>query len=250
MNGTVKWFNDEKGFGFISGDDGKEVFAHFSQIQGLVSQDIEDELKDYEVPEGYEVEIAGENEMIMDALEDLGIVLLLAVILIYMIMAAQFESLKYPLIVMSCIPLAFTGGFIALIVTSNPISIISTIGFIVLVGVVVNNGIVMVDYTNKLKEEGMHYTEAVIKAGKTRIRPIIMTALTTIFALSTMAVGVGKGAEMMQPLAITAIGGLLYSTLLTLFIIPSIYALMDQAVERRAERRAFAEMKMNQKTES
>ena len=86
--------------------------------------------------------------------------------------------------------------------------------------VITNNGIVMVDYTNKLKEKGMHYTEAVIRAGKTRIRPIIMTALTTIFALSTMAIGVGRGAEMMQPLAITAIGGLLYSTLLTLFIIP------------------------------
>jgi len=217
---------------------------------GLVSGDIEDELKDYEVPEGYVVEIAGENEMIMGALEDLGIVLLLAVLLIYMIMAAQFESLKYPLIVMSCIPLAFTGGFIALIATNNPISIISAIGFIVLVGVVVNNGIVMVDYTNKLKEQGMHYTEAVIQAGKTRIRPIIMTALTTIFALSTMAVGVGRGAEMMQPLAITAIGGLLYSTLLTLFIIPSIYALMDQSVERRKERRAFAQRNMERKSKS
>jgi len=214
---------------------------------GLVSQDIENKLDDYEVPEGYEVEIAGENEMIMGALEDLGLVLVLAILLIYMIMAAQFESLKYPLIVMSCIPLAFTGGFIALIVTSNPISIISAIGFIVLVGVVVNNGIVMVDYTNKLKDTGMHYTEAVIKAGKTRIRPIIMTALTTVFALSTMAIGVGRGAEMMQPLAITAIGGLLYSTLLTLFIIPSIYALMDQSEERRAERKAFAERNMNRK---
>ncbi|MEX1378059.1 MAG: efflux RND transporter permease subunit [Eubacteriales bacterium] len=217
---------------------------------GLVSDDIEKELKDYEVPDGYTVEIAGENEMIMDALWDLGTVLLLAILLIYMIMAAQFESLKYPFIVMSCIPLAFTGGFIALIATQNPISIISAIGFIVLVGVVVNNGIVMVDYTNKLKEEGMHYTEAVIKAGKTRLRPIIMTALTTIFALSTMAVGVGRGAEMMQPLAITAIGGLLYSTLLTLFIIPSIYALMDQAEERRKERRAFAERNMNRKSEA
>jgi multidrug efflux pump subunit AcrB len=193
------------------------------------------------------VEISGENEMIMDALQDMGIVLLLAILLIYMIMAAQFESLKYPLIVMSCIPLAFTGGFLALIVTQNPISIISAIGFIVLVGVVVNNGIVMVDYTNKLKDTGMHYTEAVIEAGKTRIRPIIMTALTTIFALSTMAVGVGRGAEMMQPLAITAIGGLFYSTFLTLFIIPSIYALMDQAEERRAERREFAKRNMNRK---
>ena len=212
---------------------------------GLVSGDIEDELKDYDVPEGYEVEIAGENEMIMSALQDMGLVLLLAVLLIYMIMAAQFESLKYPFIVMSCIPLAFTGGFLALIATGNPISIISAIGFIVLVGVVVNNGIVMVDYTNKLKDEGMHYTEAVIKAGKTRMRPIIMTALTTIFALSTMAVGVGRGAEMMQPLAITAIGGLMYSTLLTLFIIPSIYALMDQAEERRKERRAFAQRNMD-----
>ncbi|MBN2878808.1 MAG: efflux RND transporter permease subunit [Clostridia bacterium] len=242
----------EEGYTTITRTDQERVLTVTAKLKngyniGLVSKDIEKELKDYEVPEGYAVEIAGENEMIMDALQDLGIVLLLAVLLIYMIMAAQFESLKYPLIIMSCIPLAFTGGFIALIATSNPISIISAIGFIVLVGVVVNNGIVMVDYTNKLKEKGMHYTEAVIKAGKTRIRPIIMTALTTIFALSTMAVGVGRGAEMMQPLAITAIGGLLYSTLLTLFIIPAIYSLMDQSVERRKERKAFAERNMNRK---
>ena len=245
----------EEGYTTITRSEQERVLTVTSKLKngyniGLVSGDIEDLLDDYDVPEGYTVEIAGENEMIMDALEDLGVVLLLAVLLIYMIMAAQFESLKYPFIVMSCIPLAFTGGFIALIVTSNPISIISAIGFIVLVGVVVNNGIVMVDYTNKLKEQGMHYTEAVIKAGKTRIRPIIMTALTTVFALSTMAIGVGRGAEMMQPLAITAIGGLLYSTLLTLFIIPSIYALMDQAEEKRKERREFAERNMKRKSDA
>ncbi len=179
--------------------------------------------------------------MILDSLKDLALVLALSIALIYMVMAAQFESFKYPLIVMSCIPLAFTGGFFALAATGNPISIIAAIGMIILVGIVVNNGIVMVDYTNQLKAEGMHYTEAVIKAGKTRLRPIIMTSLTTIFALMTMALGVERGAEMMQPLAITAIGGLMYSTLLTLFVIPAIYALMDQAEERRAERRAFAQ---------
>lgn len=208
---------------------------------GLVGDDIEKELKDYDVPEGYSVELVGENEMITSALQDLMLALALAVVLIYMIMAAQFESFKYPLIIMTCIPLAFTGGFIALIATNNPISIVAFIGLIILVGVVVNNGIVMVDYINKLKEGGMHYSQAVVQAGKTRLRPIIMTALTTVFALSTMAFGVGRGAEMMQPLAITAIGGLIYSTLLTLFIIPAIYALMDQSVERRAERKAFAQ---------
>ena len=194
---------------------------------GIVGDEIQEKLDDMDVPEGYTVELTGESEEINSALSDLLLALAMAVALIYMIMAAQFESFKYPFIVMFAIPLAFTGGFLALIITNTPLSVVALVGMIVLAGIVVNNGIVLVDYINQLKERGMDTHKAIIKAGKTRLRPIIMTALTTIFALSTMSVGIGRGAEMMQPLAITAIGGLIFSTALTLIVVPALYAAFD-----------------------
>ncbi|MEG2639257.1 MAG: efflux RND transporter permease subunit, partial [Clostridiales bacterium] len=120
-------------------------------------------------------------------------------------------------------PLAFTGGFLALIITGLDVSVISLLGFLVLTGVVVNNGIVLVDYINRLQAGGMEHIEAIILGGKTRLRPILMTALTTILGLTTMALGVGMGAEMVQPMAVVCIGGLLYATILTLFVVPVIY---------------------------
>ena len=194
---------------------------------GLVGDEVTEKLEDLEVPDGYTVELTGENEEINTALTDLALALAMAVALIYMIMAAQFESLKYPFIVMFAIPLAFTGGFLALIITNTPLSVVALIGMIILAGIVVNNGIVLVDYINQLKARGMSPRKAIIKAGKTRLRPIVMTALTTIFALSTMSIGIGRGAEMMQPLAITAIGGLIFSTALTLIVVPVMYAAFD-----------------------
>lgn len=194
---------------------------------GLVSRTVQDELDKLSVPDGYGLKMTGETEEINKALKDLIIAVSMAVALIYMIMAAQFESLKYPFIVMFAIPLAFTGGFLGLIITSTPLSVVAFIGLIILAGIVVNNGIVLVDYINQLKQRGMDTTNAIIKAGKTRFRPIIMTALTTIFALSTLSIGIGRGAEMMQPLAITAIGGLIFSTALTLIVVPVMYALFD-----------------------
>ncbi|WP_350344061.1 efflux RND transporter permease subunit [Proteinivorax tanatarense] len=190
---------------------------------GLVSNEIEDALTDYEQPEGYRIDIGGEMEMIMDAFADLFLMLALGIIFIYLIMVAQFQSLLSPFIVMFTIPLAFTGGFLALIITRNPVSIIGFVGLIILAGVVVNNGIVFVDYINKLRKSGMDKKEAIILAGNTRLRPIVMTAITTVIALSTMSLGVGTGMEMIQPMAITAVGGLIYSTVLTLIIIPVLY---------------------------
>ena len=190
---------------------------------GLVSSEIETKLADYKAPEGYTVKMAGESENIKESFKDLVLMLLLAIIFIYLIMVAQFQSLLSPFIVMFTIPLAFTGGFLGLIVTGNPLSMVSMVGLIILCGVVVNNGIVFVDYVNKLREEGLSKYDAIIKAGNDRLRPIMMTALTTIFALSTLSVGAGNGTEMMQPMAITTIGGLLYSTLLTLVFIPVLY---------------------------
>lgn len=193
---------------------------------GLVSQDIEAELADYDSPEGYNVKIGGEQEMIDNTFQDLYLMLAMAVAFIYLIMVAQFQSLLSPFIVMFTIPLAFTGGLLGLFFTGNPVSIVAFVGLIILTGVVVNNGIVFVDYINILRRSGLSKRESIIRAGNVRMRPILMTALTTIIALSTMSFGVGMGTEMIQPMAITTIGGLIYATLLTLILIPVLYDLM------------------------
>lgn len=193
---------------------------------GLVSRDFESKLAAYEVPEGYRIELTGENETINTTLRDLIYMILLAILFIYLIMVAQFQSFLSPFIVMFTIPLAFTGGFLALLITGNEISMISMLGFLVLSGVVVNNGIVFVDFTNQLLDGGMSKREALIHAGKVRIRPILMTAITTILGLSTLSFGVGMGAEALQPLAIVAIGGLTYATLLTLIFVPVMYDIL------------------------
>lgn len=193
---------------------------------GLVSRDVEYALKDYKVPPGYSIEVKGENETINKSLKDLVFMGILAIIFVYLIMVAQFQSLLSPFIVMFTIPLAFTGGLLALIITNGEISVISMLGFLVLSGVIVNNGIVFVDYINQLRLEGKNKRDAIIETGRTRIRPILMTALTTILAMSTMALGVGMGSEMTQGLAVVTIGGLIYGTILTLVLIPVLYDLL------------------------
>ncbi|NLY11671.1 MAG: efflux RND transporter permease subunit [Firmicutes bacterium] len=195
---------------------------------GLVGREVEALINDFDMPEGYRIAIGGEQELITDAFDDLTLMLVLGVILIYLVMVAQFQSLLSPFIVMFTIPLAFTGGFLALLFTNNPLSIVAFLGLIILTGIVVNNGIVFVDYVNQLRESGMEKRKAIIEAGNTRLRPILMTAITTIFGLSTMSIGLGMGAEMIQPLAITTIGGLIYATALTLVFIPVLYDLFHR----------------------
>ncbi len=195
---------------------------------GILGTKVEKLLKDYELPEGYSLEFTGEDETINEAMVEMLKMLGLAVIFIYLIMVAQFQSLLSPFIVMFTIPLAFTGGFMGLIVADQEISIIALIGFVMLSGIIVNNGIVLVDYINQLRIAGMEKREAIIRAGVTRLRPILMTALTTILGLSTMAMGVGMGADMVQPMAVVTIGGLTYGTLLTLFVVPCIYDIFNR----------------------
>ena len=149
--------------------------------------------------------------------------ILLAIVFIYLIMVAQFQSLLSPFIVMFTIPLAFTGGLLGLLVTRQILSVTSMLGFLILAGIVVNNGIVFVDYVNQLRLNGVDKRTALLETGRARIRPILMTAMTTILAMSTMALGVGMGSELSQGLSIVTIGGLLYATLLTLFIVPILY---------------------------
>lgn len=195
---------------------------------GLVSRDFEEKLENYKVKDGYRIELSGENEMINESLKDLLFMLILAIAFIYLIMVSQFQSLLSPFIVMFTIPLAFTGGLLALAITGYDLSMIAMLGFLVLSGVVVNNGIVFVDYTNQLRDSDISIRESLIQAGKTRIRPILMTAITTILGLSTLSVGVGMGAEAIQPLAIVAIGGLIYSTILTLLVVPVMYEIFHK----------------------
>lgn len=190
---------------------------------GLVSADMVEELEKYDMPSGYSYEIAGEDEAINDAISQVLLMLVLAIAFMYLIMVAQFQSLLSPFIIMFTIPLAFTGGFLGLYISGSEVSVIALIGFVMLAGIIVNNGIVIVDYMNQLRAGGMERREAIVTAGRTRLRPVLMTASTTILALSTMVFSTDMGAEMSKPMAIVTIGGLVYGTLLTLIVVPCIY---------------------------
>ena len=192
-----------------------------------VSDELEKKLADYAVPDGYEIELAGENETVTGIMSDMVFVLGIAIVLIFLIMVAQFQSFKSPIIVMFTLPLAFTGGLAALLLTGMDLSIVAMVGFLVLSGVIVNNGIVFVDSVNQMRIGGMSKRDALIETGRVRLRPILMTALTTILGMSTMAFGTGMGAEMMQPMAVVVIGGLTYATLMTLFIVPILYDIVN-----------------------
>jgi len=190
---------------------------------GNITREINRRLADYQLPEGYKVEYSGEQQLLVESFDDLTLVLIVGVLLIYLVMVAEFQSLLSPLIILATIPLAFTGGFIGLILTGNPLSMVAFIGLIILTGVVVNNGIVLIDCINQLRSQGMAKQDAIVEACRIRLRPILMTALTTVFGLSTMSLGVGMGTDLIQPMAITAVSGLTYATLLTLFVVPILY---------------------------
>lgn len=200
---------------------------------GLVSDQLKEKLEKYETPEGYEIKMAGEDETINEAMTELFKMLGLALVFMYLIMVAQFQSLRSPFIIMFTVPLAFTGGLLALWLAGMSVSVIAMIGFVMLSGIIVNNGIVFIDYTNQLIAGGMSKKEALITAGKTRLRPIIMTALTTILGLFTLAMGVGMGADMVQPMAVVTIGGLIYGTILTLVVVPCIFSLFHKREKAR-----------------
>ena len=187
---------------------------------GLVSGVLNERLADYELPEGYSLVFSGENEMIEDAMQQM--------VFMYLIMVAQFQSLLHPFIIMFTIPLAFTGGLLGLFFTGSEVSVIAMIGFVMLSGIIVNNGIVLIDYINQLRLAGMEKREAILTAGRTRLRPVLMTALTTILAMSTMVFSNDMGSEMAKPMATVTIGGLLYGTLLTLLVIPCVYDLLTR----------------------
>ncbi len=201
----------------------------------LVSNELQKAIDKLDIPDGYKVEMTGEDETINESMKQLVLMLVLAVIFIYLIMVVQFQSLLSPFIIMFSIPLAFTGGFIALLLTGQEINVLAMLGFIMLSGLIVNNGIVLIDYINQARRAGASKKEAIIESGKTRVRPILMTVLTTVLAMLTTALGIGDGSDMMRPMAITLIGGLVYGTILTLIVIPCIYDLFNREKDMTEE---------------
>ena len=221
-------FEEHKGLSSINRDSQSRYIAVSAAIAegynvGIVADEVNKALEHYELPSGYSLVFAGENEMIIEAMEAMILMLVLAIIFMFLIMVAQFQSLLSPFIIMFTVPLAFTGGLLGLYITKSEVSVIALIGFVMLAGIIVNNGIVLVDYINQLREGGMEKKEAIMTAGRTRLRPVLMTALTTILAMSTMLFSTDMGADMSKPMSIVIVGGLTYGTLLTLYVVPCIY---------------------------
>ena len=180
------------------------------------------------MPQGITAMVSGQNEEMQDSFRSMQFALVLAVFLVYLVMASQFESLVHPFVILFTIPLALVGAVLALFLTGTTINVVAFIGIIMLAGIVVNNAIVLVDLINQLQAQGMEKTSAIMEAGHARLRPILMTTLTTVLGLTPMAIGFGEGSEVRTPMAITVIGGLLVSTLLTLIVIPVVYSLLDR----------------------
>ncbi|TYP52502.1 efflux RND transporter permease subunit [Thermosediminibacter litoriperuensis] len=200
------------------------VLGRFS---GEVNRDIQEKLKSLRLPEGYSIEMGGEQEQMMESFKSLFLAFLLAVLLVYMVMAAQFESLSQPFIIMFTVPLALIGVVLSLLLTGRSLNITSFIGIIMLAGIVVNNGIVLIDFINQLRQRGLSREEAILKAGPIRLRPILMTTLTTVLGLFPLSLGLGEGGELRASLATAVIGGLTVSTVLTLVVVPVIYTLFE-----------------------
>jgi HAE1 family hydrophobic/amphiphilic exporter-1 len=199
---------------------------------GEISKKVDGEIADLDLSEETEIVFSGDRELLDSSIDDMLMAFVLAIIFIYLVMAAQFESLKYPFVIMFTVPLMVIGVAIALTVTRTPVSLTAIIGIIVLAGIVVNNAIVIVDYINQKKDEGMRSYDAIVVSVKDRARPILMTALTTILGLIPLALGIGEGTEINQPMGITVIGGLISSTFLTLFVIPVVYSFFDKETRR------------------
>lgn len=199
---------------------------------GKISERVDQEIKKLNLPEETDIVFGGDRELLETSMDDMILAFVLAIVFIYLVMAAQFESLKYPFVIMFSVPLMVIGVSIALTATRTPIGLTAIIGLIVLAGIVVNNAIVIVDYINQRKEQGKSTYDAIVNSVLDRARPILMTALTTILGLVPLALGIGEGTEINQPMGITVIGGLISSTFLTLFIIPIVYSYFDKSTRR------------------
>ena len=201
----------------------------------LLARDLQTKLKDYQLPEGYTIQTSGELENINTMLSQMMLLLILGFVLIYLVMVAQFQSLLSPFIVILTVPLAFTGGLFGLAAAGEQLSMLSLLGFAVLMGTVVNNGIVFVDYVNQLRRGGLSKHDALVAAGSTRMRPIMMTAITTIFAMLPMVFSDAVGSSMQRGMAVVVVGGLLYATFMTLYVVPVMYDILYRRVPREVD---------------
>jgi HAE1 family hydrophobic/amphiphilic exporter-1 len=200
---------------------------------GKMAKQVQAEVNKLEVPAGIMVDVGGAYEDLMESFTDLAMLLVLSLILVYLVMASQFESLKMPLIIMASIPFAFTGVILALVITKTTLSIIAALGAIMLVGIVVKNAIVLIDFTNLMRDRGYDLDEAITRAGRSRLRPVLMTTATTILGMLPLALSTGQGSEIWKPMGIAVIGGLTFSTIVTMVVVPTIYRIVVRRGEKR-----------------
>ena len=199
---------------------------------GAINGELADKIRKMSIPEGFTVEVGGSAKDMADSFKNLFYATLLAIMLVYMVLASQFESLLDPFVIMFSVPLGIVGVVWGLFLTGHNFSVIAFIGIIMLVGIVVSNAILLVDYANVLRRKGLGLYQAVIQSGHTRLRPILMTTLTTIVGMTPMALGIGESAETSAPLAISVISGLTASTLLTLIFVPTLYVLFEERLRK------------------
>lgn len=239
--GEVAELKIAQGPNVINRDNQVRTVTVTAQIVGRdlnsVNNDVQAKIDGLYIPPGYDVTIGGQVEQMTESFADLGLALILAIALVYMVMAAQFESLLHPFVIMFSMPVAIVGVLLGLLLTGHTFSVITLVGIIMLAGIVVNNAIVLVDYINTLRRRGMEYREAILEAGPTRLRPILMTTLTTVLGSLPMAMGIGEGAELSAPLGVVLIGGLTTSTLLTLVFIPVVYSFFEDWMQKVRHRR-------------
>jgi HAE1 family hydrophobic/amphiphilic exporter-1 len=216
----------------IRRSDGNRVAVISANLSGRdlasVSDDIAAALEEMRLPAGFDWRIGGQRQEMQTSFDSMRLAILLAVFMVYLVMASQFESLLHPFVILFSIPFALIGVILTLWLFQVTISIVVLIGAILLAGIVVNNAIILVDYTNRLRRQGLAKLEALEQAGQVRLRPILMTTATTVLGLLPMALGFGEGSELRSPMALTVIGGLLTSTALTLLIIPAVYSVLDR----------------------
>ena len=204
---------------------------------GDLASEINQVIDRTEIPPGVMVNVGGDYEEMMESFMDLGLLLVISIILVFIVMASQFESLVLPFVIMFSIPFSFTGVILALLITNTTLSLIAGLGAVLLIGIVVKNGIVLIDYTNLMRDRGMALNKAIAHAGKMRLRPVLMTALTTMLAMLPLAVSTGEGSEIWSPMGITLIGGLTFSTMVTLVLVPVVYGIVSRRGERDKLRR-------------
>jgi HAE1 family hydrophobic/amphiphilic exporter-1 len=210
---------------------------------GELAANIEQEIDKIDIPKEVSIEIGGDYEDQQESFANLGLLLLLSIVLVYIVMASQFESLKMPFIIMFSLPFAFTGVILALYITNTTLSVIAALGAIMLVGIVVKNAIVLVDYINLMRDRGYVLDEAIIESGKSRLRPVLMTALTTILGMLPLALSTGEGSEIWSPMGISIIGGMIFSTIITMIIVPIIYRVFATRGERDKKKNVRSKFK-------